>query len=506
MKRFIALLMVLLLCISSAGAVSLDLPDSAENWLFQDDTVSFSMGLNVSQLLPFGENTVTMINDCLQHINVSITVGNSSTAAAVFAGGVQAALFMENTADGRSVLQTDMLANRTLTSSGSAYTILTGSAETGSAEETAWSFSLTQAIPEAEAAWPALYEALAGYCEDKAVNTKLKGVGTAKWARAARLNKEQCAELHDLFCALLRCGMSSSYQSLIDQLIFSKQFNANVYFTEEGGQAFAVALNGRAKHPNGKYYDIDYLFAFREDGITYRLELGKGKRAGVAVSGTLVQTNTADKYSYDAQWKVSFRSEDGKTTWETDDAIVLNGSGKESRALQGSVNHTAATSGSTDQVLAETTLLDLQMQDGAMTGKVTITGTRSDLPTDSMTLLFTQPLPINEDVLNAAVPYGTETDTTNVYDPTTDPSGYLVGTPPTGVTAYTAPQAPVTVDLDSLSESELTALQDELYQNTAGHILLCLFENVPSSDLTLLMDNVDEAAFLEFADRLFTVK
>lgn len=96
--------------------------------------------------------------------------------------------------------------------------------------------------------------------------------------------------------------------------------------------------------------------------------------------------------------------------------------------------------------------------------------------------------------------------TQNAEEPETpsEPEDYLVGTPPVGMTAYTAPGSPQTVDADSLTDEELEALTGEISQNLAGRLLIALAK-LPTEDLALLQNNMydeDFSAFLSLIDAL----
>ena len=72
---------------------------------------------------------------------------------------------------------------------------------------------------------------------------------------------------------------------------------------------------------------------------------------------------------------------------------------------------------------------------------------------------------------------------------------YLVGKPPIGYTAHTAPTDRVTVDLDA--DGDLSALMDEISQNLAGKLLIAL-SKLPGEDTALLRDAMSETDYAAF--------
>lgn len=81
-------------------------------------------------------------------------------------------------------------------------------------------------------------------------------------------------------------------------------------------------------------------------------------------------------------------------------------------------------------------------------------------------------------------------------------SNYLVGQPPIGYTAYTAPASMQVIDLDAASAGQLETLTAEMAQNLAAKLLPAL-ARLPQEDTGLLSDNMsqeDYAAFLKLLE------
>ena len=77
------------------------------------------------------------------------------------------------------------------------------------------------------------------------------------------------------------------------------------------------------------------------------------------------------------------------------------------------------------------------------------------------------------------------------------PSDYLVGKPPVGYTAHTAPREETQVNLDDISEEAMAELIDELSQNLAGKLLIAL-SKLPEESTVILRDNLSEEDYAAF--------
>jgi hypothetical protein len=86
----------------------------------------------------------------------------------------------------------------------------------------------------------------------------------------------------------------------------------------------------------------------------------------------------------------------------------------------------------------------------------------------------------------------------------TEASPYLVGSAPTGLGAYEAPETETTVDLDGLTAAALQNLLSEAVQNLAGRLIVAV-ASLPAEDGALLSDGMtdtDYAAFLALLEAL----
>ena len=504
MKRFLVLMIACLLFCFPALALE------GEEWLMPEGEAAFSMQAQVQALLPWTDTTLEMINRLLNHISLEASVTKGSARMALAVEGTETVWLEETESDAGTILQTDALPNRILSSSGSALEGLLTVASAFEEEDTLcpYTFDLSQALQEGLAAYPALKEQLAPMAESKAANYTIKNVGKGSWVLLGRLTKDQSAELHDALCAVLSAGLDSNRREMIYSLTFQKALNVAVYSTgKEGeeGEDLAVYVKGNVKHPNGKTYEISYQMAWGEGISTYKLEIGKGKKDGLAISGTLTLSGGDTSYEESLKCTSSFRSEDGKIAWEITDQQVMTGKrSKALRTLKGTLTRKEKATGDTAYTQETEWSLDLACEEGILTGSLTYGETQDKNTLTQVTMTLTGPgaglasaessVEPGEEVV--IVLYGDEDEIAgDTLTAGEDDTGFLVGTPPAGMTAYNAPAAALQVDLDTVTPEALEALQQEMFQNTAGTTLYALFTSLPREDLALLEDNIEEETF-----------
>ena len=130
LKPLCALALALCLLLGGAQASVLGLDGVLSTYLDINGDVRFSLGMEIKTLMPFGEETVHMLNGILKHVkvNASIQGGEGETISALQLGvdGQSVLDMTETQGAGGTALQTSLLKNRTLTSVGSAMDRLSG--------------------------------------------------------------------------------------------------------------------------------------------------------------------------------------------------------------------------------------------------------------------------------------------------------------------------------------------------------------------------------------------
>lgn len=511
MKRFLALALTLCLMMGGAACASelSDISRALEGYWPDDTELHFSLTAELETLTPYVDETVAMMNGLLKHMSVEAKTGPDSTAFSMaVAGDPVVSLTEERTADGWQ-LTTPLLPNRTLTST----------QELVQAEEEEPAFDLLAAIDEAEGCYQALTDAIAPYAEEKKANYKITGVGSAKWSRIARLTRDQSAELAPLIADVLCCGLDSEYRQIVQGLTYGKSFIVGLYQTGEGGNDIAVYIKGNVTLAGGGTRALSFQWAFceGENGKrvdTWKFELGKGKKGGREIAATL-KRQTGSSFLMDGQCQTMVRADSSNITHIQ--SYNLSGKG-------GKVSGKAVfTRKETDESTVETVYTpELSLTEGegtaVLSGTVEVRQTVGKNTALAYSLRFDdQPAQalesavengslyaVDEPAVIITLPESSLTQNAEVPEPPAEPEDYLVGTPPVGMTAYTAPDAVQTVDVDSLTAEEQQALMDEMSQNLAGRLLLAL-ARLPKEDLALIRNNMydeDFSAFLSLIDSL----
>ena len=95
-----------------------------------------------------------------------------------------------------------------------------------------------------------------------------------------------------------------------------------------------------------------------------------------------------------------------------------------------------------------------------------------------------------------------QTLTTTVEENQTEPSEFLVGTPPLGLYDYEIPDEIITINMDDTERKVHQSLMSEAAQQLAGNLLLAILD-LPEEDRALLSDGMTEedyAIFLAMLD------
>ncbi len=514
-KGFLCVLLAvcMLMGVASAGMPGLD--EELSSYLDINDDVRYSFSLQVGTLPPYGEGTLEMLNAVLKHINIAAAITEDVSAMSLCVDEESVLDLTERANDFGTELTVSLLPNRTLLSAGSAMDALGGNVD----EEP--SFDALKAISETEACYQALTDAILPYAEQKKANYNIKGVGSSKWSRIARLTTDQSAELAPLIAQVLGCGMDQAYRERLEQMSYQKGFIVGLYQTAEGGDDLAVYIKGSVSFPEGGSGKLAYQWAFSSDGDkrvdTYKFELSGSKTAenNRTVSASYTRSTGEGVIGVDGEWKVTIKSSEGTVTTTVSQELsgedsngVRTLSGKLSTAEKTTVDGSSTTV--TTTVTPEMKLTSMEGS-GVLSGSVAIEQLTGKNTTLSLTLDFHED---PADALTATADSGELYAVTESGSPSYDPmpessltqieeaedgetADYLVGQPPIGYESHQAPAAPLTFNLDAATGSQMEALTDELLQNLAGRLLIAL-SALPREDIALLSDNMSDEDFASF--------
>lgn len=515
--RLLSLVLALCLSVSSALAEFSWLDGELAPLLGDNRETSFSLGFRINSLLPFGQETLDMLNQTLEHIRVSSRICDEDTHLAVCVDGQSLFTLSEAPQGDWLALRTDLLPNRVLVAEQSPMDVLSGNE---AAQKPL--FDLHAAINQAEELWQPLSEAIVPYATEKEANYKISGIGYARWVRLARLTPEQSGSLQAQIAGMLACGMDDAFCAQLAQLSCGDGFTVALYSDSEGGTPLAIYMKGSVTLNEAKY-SLAYQWAFAEEegqrSDTYRFELEMSKspkhKRLVEAERTVAQTDTGLTLTRECRLTVK---DDARNQVVTD-KDNLKAIRKDNRVeLTGSLENTLKDLSGKEAVTTTTSILPaLAFTDAqgaaALTGTVSLEEKQGKKTLRSLAFLFDEgPAHALEaaeaegslfavggsDPLDPAVAGSSLAQNTDVIwsEPATD--AYLVGKPPLGITAYTVPDVLTTVDLDTVQAEEKTALLNEMAQNAAGALLAAL-ARLPGEPLTLLTDNMtpeDYQAFL----------
>ena len=512
-RRLCAMLMCALMLCPGAQAAVEALDWATGGYLDGSDELRFHMTAQIGSLPPYGEGTLEMMNALLPYLSVEGRVSANDSELAFSVAGDRLITLSETRADVGTQLTTSLLPNRTLISNHSVTDALLGLDR----QET--SFDGLAAIMEAQECYQLLTEAIRPYAEEKTASYSIKGVGSARWVRLARLETEQSAEILPLIAQVLGCGMDAAYREQLSAMTCQKGFVVALYQTKEGGKDLAVYIKGNAIFPDGVQRSISYQWAFANNDKgqrvdTYKLDMTKasGQRDTRQITASYKRSNDASTLLVDGTAKASVRNPETTETVTTTTTHKLSGSkgaitGSCSQAVRTAIGETASTVTMTVKPDLKVTTVD---GSAALTGKVHVETLRGSTVHASVDLLFDEDTA--EEVIEAAET-GTlfvvvddrqprSSLTQNLDLGKDEPEEYLVGKPPIGYTAYTAPKENSVTDVDSAAPEEISALMDEMAQRLAGSLLTAIAK-LPEDATALIRDNLsqeDYAAFLQLLE------
>ncbi|MCE5342161.1 MAG: hypothetical protein LLF96_01045 [Eubacteriales bacterium] len=570
---FICLTLIAGCCLPALADVA-TLDRALSRWLDDANTVRFSASLQLTALLPFDDATIVKLNGVLRHITVDASLSrdgvNSLTAAQIAVDGEKMMDWTERLQDGDYTFATSLLPNRILTSAqGSPMAILTDAGETGETQATpendaadaAWgvntsdvaeAFSFPDAITELQGCYQALTDGIRDFATEKRANYSIKGIGTGKWSRIARLTAEQSETLLGELRAVLACGMDEAYRAEIAQMTFAKGFVVALYQNADK-QDNCVYLKGTVAYPDGSRRNLLWQWAFSTNGLerkdTFKYDATKttGTKDNRTITASCTQVSKSTDFSLACETETTLKRDKVIDTGTATIDLTGKKDSTGTLACQGNVGQTLSqtvSSATTQTALGTTVDLRLVPQDGGNTLSGTVTVQSMKDQTVQNELVWTLGADVagvaaklaatddetatadNTDdsgVMIALIPAATETPAVVATDPplssleqiaqdsqfqaaagigmgetqTAETSAYLVGSSPTGLTDYTVPETETTVRLDGATAATLQNILAEAAQNLAGQLLRALAA-LPAEDAALLGDGMTDADFAAF--------
>ncbi len=484
----------------------------------QQDT-AFSLGFRINSLLPFGQETLDMLNETLDHIRVESRICGDDARMAFCVDGESLFTIEEARQGERMGLRTSLLPNRLLVADASPMDALSGNEM---AQEKP--FDLHAAIRQVDGLWQDVAEAIVPFATEKAANYKISGIGYGRWVRLAKLSPEDSAGLLPRIIAVLGCGMDEGFRARLAELTCGDGFTIALYSDGEGGTPLALYMKGSVTLAQEEKWTLAYQYAFaEEDGQrtdTYRFELEKSQspRHMRFVEAKLASEQTETGLSLTRECKLTIKDDILNEVVTNKDSLKAIRSGNR-LDITGTLETTVKDQSTKEPITTTTTILPalaLTSAEGAgvLSGTVSLEEMQGKKPLRSLALLFDEePARALEaaqadgslfavagaDPLDASVAGSSLAQNTDVV--WTEPDAYLVGTPPLGLKEYTAPAAPVTVDMDTAEPGVKAALLDEMAQNAAG-VLLTALASLPGESLTLLTDNMTAEDYQTFLSLL----
>ena len=518
------LALILCLCLTAgaapAKADALDMVNLLSPWI-EGDEAQLSVSYEIKNLLPYNDSTLTLLNNVLKHITVEGRVSGNDTSMGISVDGDSLFTLEETQENGRSVLRTELLPNRELTSAQSALDALFPEDETAEPAEEGTdalpggSFDLNAALTEAEACYRQLTDAIQPYAEEKKANYTIKNVGKGKWVRLAKLTAEQAETLQPQIAAVLGCGMDEAFRQQMQSMTLKKGFTVALYRTAEDGDDLAVYIKG-----NVSIGDVNYTVAYQwafirgengNDKDTYRLEFNrpKGKIEKRTAEASRTQTVSEDGRKLTVQSSLELK--EGKLTRTDTQKYDLTGrdAGQQGVSVSGSILNTVKEQDSKEKTSTTTSTElapELLWENGVLSGTVNVARLNGKTNMGEYVLRFGDTA---FDPVQALAASGSSDDSAPTVQITIDGSSvqqnvdtlqamqsgsYQVGEKPVGVTEYTAPSSLTTVDLD-------TADAGELFQRAAGKLLPALAA-LPDGDAALLQDAMSDEDYQTFLELL----
>ncbi len=531
-RHIAALLLAASLLAGSACAAGFGLDEALDGYLDVNSDVRYGFSIKLGTLLPYGDGPVELLNGVLKHINVAVHMTQEGETAALCVDNASVAELTQRNTAGGTELSTTLLPNRTLTSAASAMDAISGA----EAQEPA--FDALRAIREAEACYAALTDAIAPYAEEKKANYKIKEIGHSKWSRIARLTTEQSAELAPLIARVLGCGMDGAFREQLNAMTYGKGFIVGLYQDAQNGADMAVYMKGNVTFADGSTRALSYQWAFatgeqRKD--TYKFELTKSKSPAESrvISASYARRDQEGDFLLKGSASTAVKA--GGTTRTTVVEHDLAGGGTaDARTLKGSVKTTCKATGSEAAPTQSTVVTpDIRLTSsegsGVLSGTVDLENLTDKDVTLSLTLTFDEGIAqALADAADSGMLFAVTDGGQAEYAPMPESSltqnerqdgaaddgadggadggadDYLVGQPPIGYAAYTAPETMQVVDLDAADAQQLESLMSEMAQNLAAKLLVAL-AGLPQEDAGLISDNMsqeDYNAFLKLVEGL----
>jgi len=515
-RRSCALALALCLLLSSAAAELSWADEPLSALLGANRDTAFSLTFQLGQLQPFGEETLAMLNETLQHIQVESRIRADGTQTAFCVDGESLFAVEEMQQDGRQMLSTDLLPNRLLLSDASPMDLLSGNQ---AAQEEP--FELYRAIGEVESCWQELTDAIVPYATEKEANYKISGIGYARWVRLAKLSEADSTLLLPWIVKVLACGMDQPFREKLQSLTCGDGFTIALYSDKENGAPLALYMRGNVYLNPEEKWTLAWQWAFseedgqRKDTWRYELEAVKAPRHKRIIEAERVIAESDAGISLTRECQLTLKDEERHQVITNDDTLTAVKT-DDRVELSGTLETTVKVYSGEDSVTTVTTVtpalaLTSAQGSGVLSGTVLLEETRSKKLLTAVTFVFAQePAQALEaaeqdgslfavaDAAPADASLAGSSLAQNVDVDWADPTGYLVGNPPIGMTAYSAPATLQNIDLDLADDAAKAALLEEMAQNAAGKLLVSL-ASLPGEPLTLLSDNMtaeDYQAFL----------
>lgn len=471
-----------------------------------EDDVRLSVGFEVEELVPYGEDTVRMMNGILKHTTLEALISGEDMLMTMCVDGEPAFSLMESNKDGRYEMTTDLLPNRLLVSRRGAAEIFFPENE-----ENPFGFNVQEFITESEACYQPLTEAILPYAEEKESNYTIEDIGRAGWVRLAKLNEKQCAELMPQIKALLACALDEEIMAELENMTCPGGLTIALYRTEKGGEDIAVYIKGTVTVGENDKRTLAYNWAFtrkenqRKD--SFKLELTRQKGATNKRTLEFFRNVKNDDGQLTYTCRLDMDSRQGKTvkTFQQKDSLK----GKTGKTLSGTITVTdRLTENDTTRTIITEYKPDLALGDGegckVLSGSVDMTVTQSQKQMTALRVIFGD-APVALSMQEAEENSHAEVEPEVIFiigggslsQNQEQVTQYTIGAAPLGVTQYSVPQTVTTVDLDALSPDELAQLEDEMFQYAAGYLLRVL-PFITEEDTGLLRDNMTDGDYESF--------
>ena len=508
------------LCLLCSGALAelgwVD--DQLSAFLDINSDTTFSLGIQVNTLQPFGEDITAMLNETLAHIRVETRILDDGTQMHFAVGDEPVFTVEEALRDNRMAMTTNLLPNRVLIADRSPLDLLSGNEMA-----TDPLFDVHAAVIDAENCYEALTEAIVPYATEKAANYKITGIGYARWVRLARLSVEDSGKLLPQIIRVLGCGMDQEFRNKLQTLTCADQFTIALYFDEEGGAPLALYMKGSVYLTPEDKWTLAYQWAFNrseeESKDTYRYELVQVKNPKHKRVIEAERTNTTSedgRLLLNREFEIALRDDTRNCTILHNDQLTHARDGSQ-QTLSGSLattlkEHSGGETTTTVTTITPELLLTSAQGSGVLSGQVNLEEHQGKTVYRDLTFLLDEApaqalgeaaasgnlFAVDVNPRDPSVAGSSLAQNVDVVWSDDSLKGFLVGNPPIGMESYPVPETMQTIDLMLADDTQRTTLLDEMAQRGAG-VLLVALGKLPGEPLRLLTDNmpdVDDAAFL----------